>query len=213
MRGETLTGPRTADTILRQPDGTDILLNVSGAPVRDEKDCIQGAVIVTRDVTERRRLEQRTHEALDALLAMAQLIGQGFEDTDETEDETREKTGLTAQKVAQHMAELTRSFLGCQRLSISIVEPETEILRPLAVVGLSPEQEHQWWAEQQQQESRIVDSPDQSVVQRLQANEIVLFDMTQPPWNSYPNPYGIRNYAHCPHEHQGSPRWDSGFRL
>jgi len=48
-------------------------------------------VIVTRDVTERRRLEQRTNEALGALLAMAQLMGQGFEDTDDTEDETRER--------------------------------------------------------------------------------------------------------------------------
>jgi PAS domain S-box-containing protein len=191
LKGEVLTGTTATDVIIRVRNGHEIQLNVSGAPVRDQDGYIHGAVIVMRDVTERRRIEQRTHYALGALLAMAQLIGQGFDDSDGTEDETREKTGLTAQKVAHHMAELTRSFLGCKRLSISIVEPETETLRPLAVVGLSPEQERQWWDEQQQPEGRIVDSPEQPLVQRLLANEVVLFDMTQPPWDSYPNPYGI----------------------
>jgi PAS domain S-box-containing protein len=197
LQGETLTGLHTADIILRQQNRTDVFLNVSGSPVRDDKGQIREAVIVTRDVTERRRLEQRTREALDAMLAMIQLIGQGFEDTDDTESKTRELTELTTQKVAQRMAELTRSFLGCQRLSISIAEPKTEILRPVAVVGLTPEQEHQWWAEQQQ-ENRIVDSPDQTFVQRLQANEVVLFDMTQQPWDSYPNPLGLRTILIAP---------------
>jgi K+-sensing histidine kinase KdpD len=195
LRGETLTGSHTVDTVLRQQDGTDILLNVSGAPVRDDGGQIRGAVVVTRDMTERSHLEHRTREALDALLAMTQLIGQGFENT---EDEIREPKGLTAQGVAQRMAEFTRSFLGCQRLSISIVEPETGIMRPLAVVGLSPEQEHQWWQEQQQQENQFVDRPDQTLIQRLQANEVVLFDMTQPPWDAYPNPYGISTLLIAP---------------
>ncbi|HEY6286092.1 MAG TPA: DUF4118 domain-containing protein, partial [Ktedonobacteraceae bacterium] len=198
LQGEMLTGSLTADTILLQQDGTDILLNISGAPMWDEEGRIQGAVIVSRDITERRNLELRTREALDALLAMTRLIGQGFENTDDTEDETLEQTRLSAQEIARRMAELTRRFLGCQRLSFSIIEPDTEIIRPLAVVGLSQEQEHQWWKEQQQQETRLADSSDQTSVQRLQANEVVLFDMTQPPWNSYPNPYAIRTMLIAP---------------
>ncbi|HEY6406678.1 MAG TPA: PAS domain-containing protein, partial [Ktedonobacteraceae bacterium] len=182
LSGEVLTGTTATDVIIKARDGHEIQLNVSGAPVRDQEGHIDGAVIVMRDVTERRRIEQRTQEALDALLAMAQLIGQLPEEIDVIEDNTRGQTEHAARNVAQHMAEITRKFLDCQRLSISIVEPETGILRPLAVVGLSPEQERQWWAEQQQ-ESRLSDNPDQSLVQRLQANEIVLFDMSQPPWN------------------------------
>ena len=166
--------------------------------MHDDKDRIRGAVIVARDVTERRRLEQRAHEALHALLAMALLIGQGPEDTHSTEDETRHQTGHVARDIAHRLAEITRSFLGSQRLSISIVELETNILRPLAVVGLAPEQEHQWWAEQQQQQSQIMDSPDMSLVQRLQANEVVLLDLTQPPWNSLPNSFGIRTMLVAP---------------
>jgi len=198
LKGEVLSGTTATDVIIRVRNGHEIQLNVSGAPVRDQDGHTHGAVIMMRDVTERRRIEQRTREALNALLAMTQLIGQGFEITNGTEEENREQTGLTAQEVEQRMAEFTRSFLGCQRLSIFIVEPETEIMRPLAVVGLSPEQEQQWWKEQQQQESRFADCSDQSLVQHLQANEVVLFDMTQPPWDSYPNPYGIRTMLIAP---------------
>ncbi len=198
LRGEMLTGSQEADTIFLQQNGTDIVMNLSGAPIRDDEGRIRGAVIVSRDITERRKLELRTHEALDALLAMTQLIGHGFDNTDGAEDETHKQTVLTSQEITRRMAELTRDFLGCQRLSFSIIEPDTEIMRPIAVIGLSQEQERQWWKEQEQQESRLVDSPDQTIVQRLQAKEVVLFDMTQPPWNSYPNPYGIRTMLIAP---------------
>jgi PAS domain S-box-containing protein len=195
LQGETLTGSHTADIILRHPDRADVFLNVSGAPVLDDEDKIRGAVIVARDVTERRRLELRAHEALHALLAMALLIGQGPEDVHASGDETGEQTGNAAQDIAQRLAEITRSFLGGQCLSISILEPETKMLSPLAVVGLTPEREHQWWDEQQ---SRIMNSPDMSLLQRLQANEVVLLDFTQPPWNALPNPFGIRTMLVAP---------------
>jgi PAS domain S-box-containing protein len=198
LRGEMLTGSQTADTILLQQNGTEVLMNLSGAPIRDDEGQIRGAVIVSRDITERRNLELRTREALDALVAMTQLIGHGFENIDGPEGETHEQTILTAQEIARRMAELTRDFLGCQRLSFSILEPTSGIMRPIAVVGLTQEQEQQWWKEQEQQESRLEDNPDQTIVQRLQAKEVVLFDMTQPPWDSYPNPYGIRTMLIAP---------------
>ena len=90
LRGEILTGLHTADTLLLQQNGTDILLNISGAPIWNKEDQIKGAVVVSRDVTELRNLELRTHEALEALLAMTQIIGHGFENSDGTEDETDE---------------------------------------------------------------------------------------------------------------------------
>jgi PAS domain S-box-containing protein len=203
LRGEILTGLHTADTLLLQQNGTDILLNISGAPIWSKEGQIKGAVVVSRDVTELRNLELRTHEALEALLAMTQIIGHGFENSDGTEDETQGQKSLTAQEIARRMAQLTSHFLDCQRLSISIIDPDSKVIRPLAVVGLSAEQEQQWWKEQQQQESRLVDDPDQSSVQRLQANEVVLLDMTQPPWNSYPNPYAIRTMLIAPMSTRG----------
>jgi len=143
--------------------------------------------------------KQHTNEAFRALLAMAQLIGQGAsEATDVAAHGANERMGLTAKEVAHRLAKLTRDVLGCQRLSITIVEPETGILRPLAVIGLSPDQESKWWDEQLRQESRLIDGPDPVLIQRLQANEVVTLDMEQPPWNAFPNPYGIRTMLVAP---------------
>jgi PAS domain S-box-containing protein len=62
MKGEVLTGSTAVDVIIRTRDGREIQLNVSGAPVRDQDGRIDGAVMVMRDVTERRRLEQHANE-------------------------------------------------------------------------------------------------------------------------------------------------------
>jgi signal transduction histidine kinase len=51
-------------------------LNVTGAPVYNYEGNQIGAICVYRDVTERRRLERRTQDALNALLAMAEALVQ-----------------------------------------------------------------------------------------------------------------------------------------
>ena len=75
--GEVLNGENSVDVIRRQPDGRDVYLNIEGVPMRDADGRIIGAVAVARDVSERRRLERRTREALDALLEMAQTLVSG----------------------------------------------------------------------------------------------------------------------------------------
>jgi signal transduction histidine kinase/PAS domain-containing protein len=62
LRGETLTGAQAVDVQMRTMQGEDRFYSVSGASIRDEMGEIQGAVIVTRDVTERRRLERESAE-------------------------------------------------------------------------------------------------------------------------------------------------------
>lgn len=64
LKGEVLRGSSAADILLRTVDGQDIVLNASGAPVRDAEGNIVGGVLIGRDVTQRHRLEQQTHEAL-----------------------------------------------------------------------------------------------------------------------------------------------------
>jgi len=176
-------------------DGSHVPIFIGAAVI--EKDPLRWVCFVL-DLTERKRLEQQTHKALYALLAIAKVIVQESDEIDTTQHETSEQPVLAARNVAQHLAELTCSFLGCKRLSISIVEPDTEYLRPLAVVGLTPAQERQWWDEQLQRESRLTDGPDLVLVQRLQADEVVLLDMRQPPWSSFPNPFEIRTLLLAP---------------
>ncbi len=74
LHGEALTGTNATDVLVQTPDGRKMILNMSGAPIRDEAGRIEHAVLIYRDVTERRRLEQRTAEALRALLASEQAL-------------------------------------------------------------------------------------------------------------------------------------------
>jgi PAS domain S-box-containing protein len=175
MRGEELTAAHAADTVMRLPDGHDMLLNTTGAPVRDAGGGLQGAVIVTRDVTERRRLERRTHEALDALLAMAEALVRAPNAQETTDERPGEQDGG---QIARRLVELTRSMQGCDRVAITAIEPDTGMLRPVAVAGLAPEQEHWWRAEMPRH--RIAEYLPDALLARLRAGEVVLNPVTPP---------------------------------
>lgn len=68
LNGEVLTGNNTMDIILRALDGHELQLNISGTPTRDSEGKLVGGIMIFRDVTERRRLERSTREALEGLL-------------------------------------------------------------------------------------------------------------------------------------------------
>ncbi len=170
--------------------------------MHDKAGNIIGAVCICRDVKEQRQLETRTQETLNALLAMAETLVLSpavSADTDQLPPLTSdEHTSVGLRKVARRMAELTSKVLGCQRVSISAVEPETELIHPIAVVGLNPEQEEQWWIEGMETKARLGEglNPDQRA--RLRANEILLLDMRQPPFNELPNSYNIGLFLIAP---------------
>ena len=169
MRGEELTAAHAADTVMRLPDGRDVLLNTTGAPVCDAGGKLQGAVIVTRDVTERRRLERRTHEALDALLAMAEALVRAPAAEETTDEQPGDQDG---EQIAQRLVELTRSMQGCDRVAITAIEPATGVLRPVAVAGLAPEQER-WWRTEMPRH-RIAEYLPEELLARLRAGEVIL---------------------------------------
>ena len=173
---------------LRGQDGTvqGIAVVAREFPEREQESLV-GAVAIQRDVTERRTLEQRTREALDALLAMAEALVAGGEP-----EPREEQLSASSEAVARRLAELTQRVLGCQRVAIVALDPETEVQHPVAVAGLTPEEAQRWWAEQRRQEVRLGDSPYPDLVQRLRAGEVVLIDMTRPPFNALPNTYHIR---------------------
>ncbi len=193
LNGETLKGATSVESETRTSDGRQVMFNASGAPVRDSEGQIIGGILLLRDVTERRQIEQRTEATLNALLAMAQAL---VFDSPETELAANQTLSDTT-RIARRLAELTASVLGCQRVSLSAIDPKTQIARPVAIVGLSPEQEQQWWAEQPA-ESRLEDSPMPELVARLLSGDVLTFDMRQPPFNAYPNPYGVTTMLIAP---------------
>ena len=77
LNGEVLTGIHAVDVLVRLVDGRDVLMNFSGAPIRDADGMVIGGVTIGRDVTERRRLvasERRLHAETQARQALLQLI-------------------------------------------------------------------------------------------------------------------------------------------
>jgi len=64
----------TAPAVLVRPDGTEVVVEDSAAPVRDRASNLIGAVIVFRDVTEKRRLEQELLKA-ERLQSLGVLAG------------------------------------------------------------------------------------------------------------------------------------------
>ncbi|HCI81725.1 MAG TPA: hypothetical protein DHW02_18765 [Ktedonobacter sp.] len=135
-----------------------------------------------RQETEHRHLEHRTHVALEGLLSMAEAFIQLPEDT------------VDMRVIGRLLANVTCDILDCQRVGILVIEPVTERIHPIGVAGLAPEQESMWWREQEQQETTLQDSQQQSpeLFARLQNNEVVIIDMSQPPFSDTPNPYNVK---------------------
>jgi PAS domain S-box-containing protein len=179
LRGEVLKGAHSTEVVMRTADGHEIQLSVTGSPMRDVQGNITGGVLIARDVTERRRLERRTHEALVGLLSMAESLVQLSEQSDDLSN------------IGHRLTELTRNVLDCQRVAIQLVEPETELVRPLAVVGLSPEQEREWWEQQQRQVNSLKDSRMPELTAHMRSGEVLVLDMRQPAFRDMPNPYNI----------------------
>ncbi|HEU0027458.1 MAG TPA: ATP-binding protein [Ktedonobacterales bacterium] len=201
LRGETLAGDTAMDCLLRLLDGRDVAVNITGAPVRSADGKMRGGILILRDVTEQRRLQARTREALDAVLAMAQALVELPPDIRSDGQGSQDEMARGGLEVAQRIARLTCRVLGCARVGILAVDPETERLRAIAVVGLTPEQERQWWVRQRESERRGVrlgDGSDPRDLFRLLSGEALVIDMTQPPYAYLPNPYGISTSLAAP---------------
>ncbi len=184
LQGEVLTNEQSVDTIFRTREGRETLLNNTAAPIRDATGQIIGCVGVSRDVTAQRRLEQQTHDALDALLAMAQALVQGYTPAEQRmqalDQAPRPGANSALAGVAARLAELTRRVLDCQSVSMVAIDAQTEALTPLTVVGHSREDEQRWWAsweregEGQQPHLHLDDVLPPTAVAALQTGELLL---------------------------------------
>ena len=170
LKGEVLKGSSSMDVHIRNQAGRELQLSVSGAPLYDRDGELIAALCICHDVTARRELEQRTHNALDALLTMAKaLVARNDEDTLAEQGRTD-----AAKKIALRMAGLTSRVLGRRRVSIFLVEHTTGLLLPVAIVGLSLDSEANWWEYTEQHSLHIHDPAVVALMTRLQAGENVL---------------------------------------
>jgi signal transduction histidine kinase/PAS domain-containing protein len=198
LRGEMLAPADAVDVRLRERDGAESVMNISGAPTYDKSGAISGAVCICRDVTLLRRVERRTQETLNALLAMAEALVLAPGVSGNSGQLSTEPVAAGLRKVARRVAELTSKVLGCQRVSILAIDPESERVYPIAVVGLSQQQENHWWQEKLTAKTQLGEglTPDQ--LERLRANDVLLLDAEQAPLNAWPNPFHIKDCLVAP---------------
>ncbi len=200
LRGEVMTGKNMMDIIVRAFDGKRKQLNVSGAPMRDQMGNVVGGVIIFRDVTQRRQLERRTHETLAGLLAIAETIVYPFDSHPQplhpAQPIAQPDQSATA-PASERLVQLTRDILNCQRASIIAIEPETEIIHPVAEIGLSPElHQFMWTSIEGVKLSDIV--PEPALRAKLHAGQEYIIDTSKPPYNGYPNPFGSASVLVAP---------------
>jgi len=195
LAGEVLTGTQATDVFVQTPDERQVILNMSGAPIRNEAGTIERAVLIFRDVTERRRLEQRTSEALRALLAMAEVLIQ-FPERLRGDEETTPFSDTA--RVGQRVAELMRSVVESVHVVMLAVESEEEIVRPIASVGLTPQEEEQW-------RERLMTAPflsdhvaSHTLLSHLKGGEALILEGMTLPFYTCILPYYVRTVLVAP---------------
>jgi PAS domain S-box-containing protein len=198
LRGEELRGDSAVDMRVRSLDGRVRQINISGAPIYDVRGDLDGAICVFRDVTERRRLERRTTETLGALLAMAETLVMPWDlIAPRGQLEPGERAEVATRATAARLATLACSVLGCRRSAMLTVDPASAVLRPLAVSGLSAEEEARWTASWEGAR-HMSDRLDTGVLARLGAGEVVMLDVTQPAFREQFAPFGVNRLVVAP---------------
>jgi excisionase family DNA binding protein len=130
------------------------------------------------------RVEQRTQQALEALLSMAEEIVHFA--PDDAHGERKQESA-----VAQRLVDVICRVLGCQRASITTIDATTHAFLSVAVTGISPTEEQQW---RERRPGAVLHDyfTDPTLDQRLREQGAIELDVTQSPWNQHPAPYGIQ---------------------
>ena len=178
LRGEVLTGEMAQELWVRTLDGREVVLSVTGAPIRTGQGQMSGAVLLARDVTERRQLERRTQHALDALIQLAHTLVA-------TPVEEATLPGV----LARQLAAFTTEALEEERVLLTSRDPETDRLYSLVASGFTPEQEARWRSSVEG--THLGAWCGQAVVTRLEAGEVVCLAAADAPPLPMPRVFGV----------------------
>ncbi|GCE08787.1 PAS domain S-box protein [Dictyobacter aurantiacus] len=178
LRGEHLAGPTAADMRLRRATGFEVELSVTGTPLLTEDGAVSGAIMVTHDVTRRRRLERRTHAALDALLMMAKSLI-----SIEGPSVRTEQTEQTGRAVMQRLAELTCRVLDCEGALLFVLVPGTEKVEYSVGTGFDASLLSSLL--NRVQGMSLTDLFQLAAVRQLREGGVVSLDVSQPSYHAY----------------------------
>jgi PAS domain S-box-containing protein len=144
MRGERLSGTHRMDFMCRTNNGDDLIVYASGAPICDATGQIVGGVVVFRDVTMRRRLEQQLHssERKFRSLVESNILGVVVADVDGRIYEVNERI---AHMVGYSKDELlSRTFNWQHLVPPDAQEAQAQMTKTLLSTGVVPPQEGEY---------------------------------------------------------------------
>lgn len=195
FRGERLTGAQAVDALVHTPDGRAVIFNASGAPIRNASGEIEYAVLIYRDVTGRRRLEQRTSDALRALLAVAQTLVQAPPPPHETSDSP---SAALSTEIGQRFVELATQVVECQHATLLTVDSQEDLLALVAATGFTSEQQQQWRERLTSSPTLIDQIGSEQLVASLKADEALLLDGMSLPLYAPALPYYVQEVLVVP---------------
>ncbi len=168
-------------------DGSLIWVQNSVSVVHDSEGKPQNLITLIEDVTERREWAQRTQEALETLLAMAEMLVN-------VPDPASMDTSSQHNDVKQ-LVQCACDLIGCEGAIIVTVEPESLRLNLLVSVDSTPEFEQ--IGREQIASVRLSDYLSAGDIARLTMGEVLLLNMSQPstPGTSM---YGVEQVLSAP---------------
>lgn len=197
LRGERLTGTSAVDISLTGgPDDT-VYISVSAAPVHDAEGNITGAVCIYRDVTARRRLEERTHNALTALVDLAQAIVQPDQEANLSRPGGRPGPVSATRVILRRLGALALDVLGCNRFAMVAAQSPDDPVRLLASSTSATKGQREWWAAAQAGMT-LREELGSLRAERLYAGEHLVLDYRDWPFNERANPFGLTTFLVAP---------------
>lgn len=173
LHGEVLSNGKTVDLMTRLAEGQEIWFNVSGAPIYDEQEHIIGGIAIYRDVTERKLLERRTRESLEALLEMAEAL------VSHTTRDNGEQAPLY--ETTKRLAELICTVLRCRTATIVELVPGTDQRQLVATFGFTVDQEQQL-RDRIQEQTLSEALGDRELLSGLYTGGVLVIDLDQTPY-------------------------------
>ncbi len=144
LKGERLSGANTLELLCHTYKGEDIIVNVSGAPIRDAAGQIVGGVVVFRDVTGRYRLEQQLRYSESKLRSLVEsnILGVVVADVDgriyEINDRVAQMVGYSKDEL------LSKTFNWQQLVPPDSHEAQAQTTKVLLSTGALPPTEGEY---------------------------------------------------------------------
>ncbi len=199
FRGEVLTAENTPDVLAQTANGQMQVFNISGAPIRDKHGNIEQAVLLYRDVTMRRRLEQRTADALEALLRVAETLVHVPElQSSESADSDLYETTHGADAIGPQLVVLTHHAVESAHVVMYAVEQADEILAPIFSTGFTAKEERQWRAALASSPSIDEQLGSPLLREHLEHDEVIMLEGMTLPLYTHVLPYYVETVLVAP---------------